>query len=210
MVKYQLLSEFWQLTEWSFFCCVVKFLFFTIFPCSSTKIIVNANPLYGWIIICFSTTPVNSKFPQILKCKNYTYVRTKTCGVQYFLILLLILWYQFTEVGTSLFWNLHNIQQTRNYTKMANTYVSDTEHYDLQTHSNTHVPSSGKFLTQPHRFDDYIDTQLTTPSHINLRTYLLGVEHHFNYTSIYFQYTEATIPTVSHIDNPWCILLINI
>ena len=85
------------------FCCVVKFLFFTIFPCSSTKIIVNANPLYGWIIICFSTTPVNSKFPQILKCKNYTYVRTKTCGVQYFLILLLILWYQFTEVGTSLF-----------------------------------------------------------------------------------------------------------
>ena len=85
---------------------------------------------------------------------------------------------------------------------MANTNTSDTEPYSLQTPSNAHVSSSSNDVTQSPSFVDSIDTQLTTPSHINLKTYFLGVDHHYHDTSISFQYPEATIPTVAHIDTP--------
>ena len=85
---------------------------------------------------------------------------------------------------------------------MVNTNASNTEPHDLQTPSNAHVPLSSNIVTQSTVFGDYVDTQLTTPSHNKLRTYLLGVEHHYHDTSISFQSPEATIPTVACIDTP--------
>ena len=57
-------------------------------------------------------------------------------------------------------------------------------------------------MTQSLVFDNSIDTQLTTPSHINLQTDFLGVEHpyHDNYTSL--KSPEAKIPTVACIYTP--------
>ena len=53
---------------------------------------------------------------------------------------------------------------------MANTNASDMEPYDVQTPSNVHVSSSSNIVTQSPGFGDSVDTQLTTPIHINLRT----------------------------------------
>ena len=85
---------------------------------------------------------------------------------------------------------------------MANTNASDTEPYDLPTPSNRHVSSSSNVVTLSPGFDNSIDTQLTTPSHINLQTDFLGVEHpyHDNYTSL--KSPEAKIPTVACIYTP--------
>ena len=76
------------------------------------------------------------------------------------------------------------------------------EPYKLQTSSNAHVSSSSNVVTQLPGFRKSIDTQFTTPSHINLRTDFLVVEDHYHDTSISFQYPEATIPTVTRIDTP--------
>ena len=71
---------------------------------------------------------------------------------------------------------------------MANTNASDTEPYDLQTPSNTCVSQSSNVVTQPPGFGNSIDAQLTTPSHINLQTYFMGVDNHYHDTSISLQY----------------------
>ena len=85
---------------------------------------------------------------------------------------------------------------------MANTNASDTEPYDLPTPSNRHVSSSSNVVTKSSGFDNSIDTQLTTPSHINLRTYFLGVKHHYHDTTISFLSPEDKISTVDRIDTP--------
>ena len=57
-------------------------------------------------------------------------------------------------------------------------------------------------MTQSPSLGDSTDAQLTTPSNINLRTYFLGVEHHYHDTFISFQFPEVTISTVARIDTP--------
>ena len=66
---------------------------------------------------------------------------------------------------------------------MVNTNASDAESYRFQKPFNARVSSSSNVVTQSSRFGNSVDTQLTTPSHINLRTDLLGVEHHYHDTS---------------------------
>ena len=56
------------------------------------------------------------------------------------------------------FCNLHNTQQTHNYIKMANTNVSSTKTYSLQTPSNAHVSSFSNIVTQYLGLGNSIDT----------------------------------------------------
>ena len=56
------------------------------------------------------------------------------------------------------FCNLHNTQQTHNYIKMANTNVSSTYTYSLQTPSNAHVSSFSNIVTQYPGLGNSIDT----------------------------------------------------
>ena len=72
---------------------------------------------------------------------------------------------------------------------MGNTNTSNTELYNLQTISNIHVSSSSNVVTLSPGFDNSIDTQLTTPSNINLQTDFMAVEHHYHDTFISFQYS---------------------
>ena len=74
------------------------------------------------------------------------------------------------------------------------------KHYDLQSPFNAHVSSSSNIVTQLPGFGNSINTKWNTPSHINLKTDFLGVDHHYHDTSISFQYTEAKIPTAARID----------
>ena len=57
-------------------------------------------------------------------------------------------------------------------------------------------------MTQSPVLKNSIDTQLTTPIHINLQTDFMAVEHHYHDTFISFQYSEATTPTVAYTNTP--------